>query len=191
MKKRFLLLSALAILLTNVIAQNPNSNDGDNFIEDPQEMSIGLRGGLGFGITNGGIGGVQLSGLFNQNIEAFVAVGYGYIKGAYTLGMSLYLGTKSYTVKPKVVVMYGTNRYLIGQDKYANQFDGFSGGFNLEIRLKKEYKSYLSIGAYYCHASEEYRSKLDELSKIPGISIQKSRFPFTFSISYHFHLLNF
>jgi hypothetical protein len=172
------LISAVGILLiayTTCYAQ-----------EEPVNSKVNI--GLGIGFDYGGFGG-RLSFLPAKNVALFGALGYNFMGAGYNVGATVRLAPDK-RVCPTLSAMYGYNAVLkvSGASKYDVTSYGPSFGLGLELKSKRNPKTFWHVELLLPVRSKKFKDKYDAAKNDPSIEFKSDIIPVGFSFGYHFML---
>lgn len=145
--------------------------------------------GVGLGIENGGLLGVQLEYSPVSRLGIFISGGYYMVAAGYGAGLKGYLMPKK-VEKPfrlYALAMYGTNSaiYVEGTSEYNKVYVGPSFGLGMEMRFGKKKANGFNVSLVVPVRSNEYGDDVEMLKNNPYIENFTEPLPVTFSMAYH------
>jgi hypothetical protein len=157
-----------------------NNNPYDESVSSP------FNGGVGLGLSYGGIGG-RLSYFPQKNIGLFGAVGYNFHKAGFNFGtIARILPDKK--ICPHLMAMYGYNAVIVvvGADEFNQTYYGLTLGGGMELRTGRS-GNYVNFELLVPLRSQEYKDDMNALLNNPAIEISEL-LPVTLSVGYHFKI---
>lgn len=191
MKKTINSIISLCILLLC----NCSFCDAENKEKNPPKPSTDIVDfGIGIGLDYGGMG-CQILGYPQKNIGILLGFGYNGLALGYNVGLKsrLLFRKSNPTISPFVLGMYGYNAGVDvkGPTYYTNiqkQFNGYTIGLGLDIRIKPMKFGYFSIAILRPFPSQEYEDYVSGLKNNSRVKLDKEPSIYKVSIGYKFVL---
>jgi hypothetical protein len=134
-------------------------------------------------------------GYTQKNIGILLGFGYSGLALGYNVGLKSHLlfHKSNPTLSPFVLGLYGYNAGvdIKGPTYYTNiqkQFNGFTIGLGLDIRIKPMKIGYFSIAILRPFPSQEFEDYVSKLKNNPSVKLDNDPFIYKASIGYKFIL---